>query len=211
MGEIDLNKFGLSGKIGPIVAYITKSGKQAYREYIVPNDPRTPKQLAYRSKFALVNSSLTPFCKVIKDGYSQKHNAYRSVISKVLREAIEGEYPNFRINYSKMQVAGGRLQLPTDITSEFDSELGALRITWNTKTCDDSKYNRSGDKVNIVCFDESRKKVFVKYYAASRRDGELTHQINESYESINPKDLHFWIYLSSRDLEDNSDSWYVEV
>ena len=43
MGKIDLNKMGLSGRIGPIIAYVTKGGKQAFRQYTVPSDPKTPK------------------------------------------------------------------------------------------------------------------------------------------------------------------------
>ena len=48
MGKIDLKTLKVSGRLGPVVTYATKSGKQVYRKYIVPNDPKTPKQLAYR-------------------------------------------------------------------------------------------------------------------------------------------------------------------
>lgn len=44
MGKIDINSLGISGKIGPIIAYVTKTGKQVFKKYVVPKDPRTEKQ-----------------------------------------------------------------------------------------------------------------------------------------------------------------------
>ena len=99
MGKIDLNTLRISGKIGSIVAYTTKYGKQVYRKYTIPNDPKTPKQQAYRMRFGLVNKSLSPLNKIIKRGFNDQHNAYRSVISQMLHNGVVGEYPNFSINY----------------------------------------------------------------------------------------------------------------
>ena len=186
----------------PVVVYKTKYGNEVVRKYVVPTDPKTPKQLAYRMKFTLINSSLSPFCKIIKDGYKHKHNAYRSVISKALREAIEGEYPNFSINYSKIQLADGKLKLPSNIDASIQNN--SLIFTWNPKTKGHSACNRSDDRVNIVCFDQSINKVFAMYNVASRGDGELN--IDIKYEN-----LHFWLYLSSIDGKENSGSGYVEI
>lgn len=111
MEELDLRKLPRSGKIGPVVVYTTKYGTEVLRKHVVPKDPKTPKQLAYRMKFTLVSSSLSPFCEIIKDGYNQKRGAYRAVLSKTLREAIEGEYPNFSIKFSKIQLTDGKLKL----------------------------------------------------------------------------------------------------
>ena len=213
--EIDLNKLRLSGKIGPIVAYTTKYGTEVIRKHVIPKDPKTPKQLAYRMKFTLVNSSLSPFSKIIKDGYIQKHNAYRGVVSQVLREAIEGEYPNFSINFSKIQLTEGKLKLPSKIDASIQNN--SLIITWNPQTKGQPVLNRSDDRVNIICFDQITKKVFVKYSAASRGDGEVSIDINKllkqesESQAINTDDLHFWLYLSSRDWKDNSGSGYIEI
>lgn len=215
MGSIDLNKLGISGKIGPIVAYKTKYGKQVYREYFVPNDPKTPKQLAYRMKFSLANSGLSPFLKFIKEGHNQNDNAYRSVISLVLREAILGEYPNFSIDYSKIPLSDGKLKLPEDITASIQNN--SLQISWNPEITGLPTRNRSDNKMNIVCFDESLQKVFAMYNVARRGDGVVNIDINEileqedSSQTINKDDLRFWIYFSSMDGKDNSGSWYVEV
>ena len=198
--EINFKKLRFSGKIGPVVAYTTKFGTEVLRKHVIPKDPKTPKQLAYRMKFALVSSCLSPFSSIIKDGYAQKRGAYRTVISNALREAIEGEYPNFSINYSKIQLTHGKLNLPSNINASIQNN--SLRLTWDPKTKGYSARNKSDDRVNIICFDESKKEVFVKFNVASRGDGELNIDINT-------ENLHLWIYLSSKDGKDNSGSEYV--
>jgi hypothetical protein len=199
----------------PVVVYKTKYGNEVVRKYVVPTDPKTPKQLAYRMKFTLINSSLSPFCKIIKDGYKHKHNAYRSVISKALREAIEGEYPNFSINYSKIQLADGNLKLPSNIDASIQNN--SLIITWNPQTKGQPVLNRSDDQLNIICLDESTNEVFVTYNAAKRGDGEVNIDINKllkrdsESQTINSEKLHFWLYLSSIDGKYNSESRYLGV
>ena len=211
--EIDLNKLRLSGKIGPIVAYTTKYGTEVIRKHVIPKDPKTPKQLAYRMKFTLVNSSLSPFSKIIKDGYIQKHNAYRGVVSQVLREAIEGEYPNFSINFSKIQLTDGKLKLPSKIDGYLQNN--SLIISWNPHTKGQPALNRSDDRINIICFDQSKNEVFVKYNAARRGDGEVSIDINKllkrdsESQTINTEKLNCWVYLSSKYGENNSGSWYL--
>ena len=212
--EFDLDKLRLSGRVGPVVAYTTKYGTEVLRKHVIPKDPKTPKQLAYRMKFTLVSSSLSPFCEIIKDGYNQKRGAYRAVLSKTLREAIEGEYPNFSINFSKIQLTDGKLKLPSKIDASIQSN--SLIINWNPQAEGQPALNRSDDMLNVICFDESKNKVFVKYSAARRGEGEVIIDINKilkqegSSEAINVEDLHFWVYFSSRYGEDKSGSWYLE-
>ena len=214
MEELDLRKLPRSGKIGPVVVYTTKYGTEVLRKHVIPKDPKTPKQLAYRMKFALVSSGLSPFSKIIKDGYNQKRGAYRAVFSKTISEAIEGEYPNFSLNYSKIQLTEGKLKLPSKI--EASKQNNSLIITWNPQTKGLPVLNRSDDKVNIVCLDESTNKVFVKYNAAKRGYGEVNIDINKllkrdsESQTMNFEKLHFWLYLSSKYGEDNSGSWYVD-
>src|SRR5699024_4344161 len=126
---IDLDKLPRSGKIGPVVVYTTKYGTEVLREHVIPKDPKTPKQLAYRMKFTLVSRAVSPFSKIIKDGHNQKPGAYRAVLSKALHEAIEGEYPNFNFNYSKIQLTNGKLKLPSKIEAAIQNNLFIL--TWN--------------------------------------------------------------------------------
>jgi hypothetical protein len=100
MGKIDINSLGISGKIGPIIAYVTKTGKQVFKKYVVPKDPRTEKQLASRMRFGLANSAASPLNKALKRSFSNQANAYRKTVSQILKNAIQGEYPDYSVDYS---------------------------------------------------------------------------------------------------------------
>lgn len=61
MGTYDSSKLsGLSGRIGPVVFYVTKNGKQVFRNHVKPTDPRTPAQRANRARFGLANKPSRP-------------------------------------------------------------------------------------------------------------------------------------------------------
>ena len=108
MGTIDLSKVsGLSGKVGPLVFYVTKNGKQVFRNHVKPTDPGTPKQVAHRAKFGLANKALSPLNKAITRGHPGDPNAYRAMVGKAYREAIEGEYPDFRDHSNSLFFALG--------------------------------------------------------------------------------------------------------
>ncbi|MEA5127263.1 MAG: DUF6266 family protein [Proteiniphilum sp.] len=132
MGTVDLSKLaGLSGRVGPIVTYATKSGKQVFRAYVKPNNPRTPKQMAHRTKFALANQALSPLNKIIKRGYPDDKNAYRRLVGKAYHEAVTGDYPHYSFDYGKVQVAAGKLQLPADIRLQFHPLSYTISLGWN--------------------------------------------------------------------------------
>ena len=58
----------ISGKIGPVTFYVNQFGTQVVRSYTKGKDPKTPKLLAHRMKFKLVNKGLSPLCEMINGG-----------------------------------------------------------------------------------------------------------------------------------------------
>ncbi|MDD4778526.1 MAG: DUF6266 family protein [Fermentimonas sp.] len=214
MGKIDLNKMGLSGRIGPVIAYVTKGGKQAFRQYTVPSDPKTPKQLASRMRFGLANSALAPLNSIIKHGYKDVNNAFRSAVSMVLKNAVTGEYPNYSVDYSKIQIAGGKLQPLTGVTATVDKDSGTVHFNWDPQPEGSSLPAKGNDQVNIACLNTAIPEAVNFINRAKRSDGSTTIDLNrlpgiETTKSIN--DLHFWVYLTSGDLKSNSDSVYVKT
>ena len=214
MGIIDLKNLGtISGKIGPYVGYVSKSGKQVLRKHIIPKDPHTPKQLAYRMRFGLVNKGLSPLNNVIKRGFPHNDNAYRSTVSKVLRDAVLGEYPDYRIDYSKIMVAEGKLQLPTFVNVVVNEETGSATFTWNPELIFETYPGSDDDQVNIVCLIESIRYAVSLINSAKRSASTVTVDLKSEFKlptKLNLDDIHFWFYLSTFDLMMNSDSVYVK-
>ncbi|SEA15511.1 hypothetical protein SAMN05216331_12215 [Porphyromonadaceae bacterium KH3R12] len=207
MGRIDLSKSGgMSGRIGPVVAYLTKDGKQVFRSYIKPADPKTPGQLAQRAKLGIVNKGLAPLRKVIKQGYPDKGNVYRTLIGKACREAVAGTYPDLYLDYGKIQIAEGTLQLPADIRLHFDPLSHTAVFSWNAQPVNPSLPGNDNDRVHIVCFDTAHPAEVQTLARGTRSAGRASVTLPEDWE---PATTHFWIYLASPDLRYNSNSMYL--
>jgi hypothetical protein len=207
MGSIDLKKIGaLSGKIGPLIAYVTNDGKQAFRTYTKPVDPQTPKQMANRMKLGLVNKSLAPLCKVIKQGYPDEPNAYRKLVGKACREAVEGEYPNLRFNYSKIHITRGMLQLPSQVHREYHPDTHELHFTWDAILTWASLPGNYQDKVTIVCLHAGEQPEVIIHHAGTRDDGRATLRLPEGWQV---EQTHSWLYLTSYNKQLHSTSIYI--
>lgn len=194
----------LSGKVGNVNTYIL-NGKQVVRANPIPNDPKTPKQLAHRMKFALVNKGLSPLNRSIKLGHRGDTSAYRSLVGKAYREAIVGEYPNFALDYSKIKIAEGKLQLPAEIKMELDDENRAVNFTWEAKIATSQNTAKANDQINIVAFNVKENIVDSFSGVAIRSDGKASITLPRGW---NLEDTHFWVYFSSFSLQMNSGSLY---
>ena len=198
---------GLSGKIGPIVTYV-RNGTQVVRSLPISNDPKTEKQLAHRMKFKLVNQGLSPLNSAIKQGYRNERDAYRTLVGKAYHEAIAGEYPDFRLDYSKIKIAVGKLQLPANIRMEKGDGEHTVAFSWDTQIVKPSDGSRSDDRVNIFYLSEDRRETGQYHGSAKRADGSATLNLPNGWK---PEETLFWIFLSSYDQQHNSDSHFVKL
>lgn len=195
----------LSGKIGPVTTYVL-NGKQVVRVNTIPHDPKTPKQLAHRMKFALVNKALSPLNSAIKLGHRGDTGAYRSLIGKAFKEAIIGEYPDFALDYTKIKIAEGKLQLPPEIMIEPDFENSTLLLKWDGQVSVSKDLAKDNDQINIVVYNVKENIVNSFSGVAKRSDGYVSITIHNARA---PEDMHVWVYFSSFSLQMNSDSVYV--
>lgn len=208
METVDFSKLlGISGKIGPLVAYVTKDGKQVFRTYAKPRNPQTPKQTVQRARFALVNKGLSPLHKIIKRGHPGNENVYRALIGKACREAVEGTYPDLYVNYGKIQISAGRLQLPTDIHLHLDPLSHTATFSWNTQLVYPFLPGSANDRINIVCFDTVHPAEVKTSPEYIRAVGKAVVTLDEMWH---PATTHFWIYFTSHDLQDISNSVYIQ-
>ena len=197
----------LSGKVGSITTYVI-NGVQVVRANTVPRDPKTPKQLAHRMKFGLVNSGLSPLNSAIKLGYRGDRNAYRTLVGKVYREAVLGEYPNLTLDYSKIKIAEGCLQPPADISIEFDAATNIALFSWDAQISEAQKRANVNDQVNIVVLNEKYNAVNHISEVAKRKEGAASIAVPNGWK---PAHTHFWLYFSSHTLQMNSESVYVKL
>lgn len=197
---------GASGKIGDIVTF-ERNGTQVIREYVIPKDPKSPAQLAQRMKCEVANKGLSPLKNKIKRGHIGNSKAYRSAIGNAMKYCIVGEYPNLSLNYSLVQIAEGKLQLPQNISFNAGTKTNTFNISWDSKLIFPDKPGKPNDNMNIVYFNEKLSVSKLLCDAPIRSEGKAYLRIPDNWE-IN--DTHIWIYMTSYDLLHNSDSVYLK-
>jgi hypothetical protein len=197
----------LSGKIGNVVVY-ERNGKQIVRSNPKQRDPKTPAQLAHRLKFSLANKGLSPLNNVIKIGFKNSEKSYRKLVGEAYHNAIIGEYPNFSMDYSRIQVAEGKVQLPSNIQMSYEEGSNIVGFIWDTQIADTAINSRPDDHVNIVCLNSIFLAEMHTFNISKRSDGKAFLELPIGWK---PEDLNFWIFITSYDLSENSDSIYLSI
>ena len=139
------------------------------RKIVKKHDPTTPKQLASRAKFALVNKKMSPLNNAIKKGFRGDAKVYRKAVTNAYHEAIAGEYSDYIFQYSKVKIADGKLEVPRKFSALADEDFCRVKFTWDPRRIDSSLTGKANDKVNIVCFNED----FLMILRHSAAKGEL--------------------------------------
>lgn len=198
---------GASGKIGDIVTY-ERNGTQVIREYVVPKDPKSPAQIAQRMKLELANRGLAPLKYIIKRGHLGNSKAYRSSISKAMKDCITGKYPNLSLDYSLVQVAEGKLQLPEYVSVDYDNVNRIIHLNWDNNLVLKDKPGRQDDAMYVIYLNERNLEAKQLSKAPIRSDGKASIKLPENWDIA---DIHLWIYMTSYDLKQNSDSLYLKI
>lgn len=142
----------ISGKVGNVVGSSWR-GKNYVRSLQKPScKPRSEKQLAQQAKFALAVRFLHPVKELLNIGFRQQNRpatGYNLAIKYTLVEAIIGQYPNYHIDYSKVQYSNGPLRRPEGL--KLISGTGCLVIIWHG---DGYRFNSFGDdQVHILIYE----------------------------------------------------------
>lgn len=198
---------GISGKIGPYVAFM-RDGKQFIREHTIPRDPKTPAQLAQRAKISLVNKGISPLNKVIKQNYPNNSGAYRSLVGKTIRECVVGAYPDLTIDYSRILLSEGEVLLPDHVTAAFQPDSGQITLNWDRELPPRSSRCLPDDLVNAVFLYTPKLGVLWSHLIAKRSEGTATVELHKGWD---PSNTHCWIYFTTRDLAQHSNSLYVKL
>ena len=103
---------GISGKVGTVIGYM-RNGKACLRSApITVKNPKTPAQLKQRAKFRLILGLLRPITEFLRIGFqnhASKMSAFNYAMSYNMKNAIQGMYPDFAIDYDKVMLSKGSL------------------------------------------------------------------------------------------------------
>lgn len=123
---------GFSGKVGSIVGSKWK-GQNIMR--VIPasvSNPRTPKQLNVRSRFALMGHFLSTQRRLVSTGFkaqAETLTAFNVAMQYNLANAITGEYPDLSIDFSQVKLSSGQLPVPSKMQAVVSSAL-SITLSW---------------------------------------------------------------------------------
>ena len=145
---------GFVGTIDNITYYTLPDGRTCAKAKNGPRTiPPTRQQLANEADTKLVAKFMKSFKEFISVGYQLEakkvhQNPYNMMVKYIRKNAIEGTYPNRRINITKVLVANGDLPAASE-TSVAVTEKG-LTFKWSTELV--RKASHHTDQVMMLAY-----------------------------------------------------------
>ena len=203
-----MNNGFLSGGMSNVVFYKMNDeqivrAKPAQKSKRTKLRRRTDKQWKQQARFAEA-SRVANFMKELLNQTFEKTKGQIGkcqAISYILSSAIQGEYPDYRVDFSKMLIARGRALKAEGATVSSTAE-NKLEFSWDTNT--GTNYAAAEDQAILVAYGERSGKVFYTLKGFSRRNGKGELPLM----SCSGSKMHVWISFRKRNGE-TADSVYL--
>ena len=199
MGKIKQGILGaFIGKVGTVIGSVWK-GKAVMRG-IAPSthDPKTTKQLQQRAKFAMVSTFLSKIQGFLRVGFDKSAvgmTELNAAFKYNFENIIGGTYPNYELDYNKMEVTKGNLALPYNPSAVVDSNV--LNVSWTDNS--GAGNAKDTDVAMILAYNSAKDQAVFTLAGGSRADclGSLTLPTAWSGDSV---DAWFSMRRADEDL-----------
>jgi len=169
-------KFGplgpFSGKLGKVIGYVDQNGIQRLRtigehHFVNPSD----KVLANWQRTSMTTAFLKPVIEFVRMGLAieakiKGMSAY-NLGSSLTRKAIIGQYPDFRIDFSKVLFSAGKM--PVVKMPEVIAADNGLMFTWDTSNLEEGMLHT--DQAMLMAYLPDKKMAFFTRSGAKRKQG----------------------------------------
>ena len=123
---------GFSGTVGPVVGRSWKGISVMQSKPPSKRRRSTDAQLRQMAKLRLMTPFVSPLTGLLNKTYVravQQMSCFNKAMSYNMRNAIIGDYPDFRINYPLVVLGVGDLLNPFNVSVQSDAE-GQIRFAW---------------------------------------------------------------------------------
>lgn len=195
------------GKVGSVVSY------QWRGIWVMRSVPKTStkkrslKQLANQQKMAVVLKLLQALLLFIRKGYylegeKRRMSAFNAAMSYHKKNALKGEYPNFKIDYEKVKFSEGDLEGAENL--QFTRLDDRIEFTWDPLPKDNGSYD---DQAMVLLFSKEDEKTLGELSGALRQEGkQVVHIESQTFKN---HDFEAYFAFISDDRSKVSDSMYV--
>ena len=206
MARINESMHGsFTGKVGKLVGgkwngvdYVRSIGKRK-------NTEASPSQQGHRSKMALTGSFARTIKQVVKVGFRSaavKMSGYNAAVRHLLKNAITGESPNYKLDYSKVKISQGE---NAGMVGASATSPAAETVTFNWNTKDVSGSVKHTDKAIMVVYCEAFNVSAFTIQGPDRSTG--TGAV--AMPAYSGQEVHTWLAFISADGKTVFDSSYT--
>ncbi|SHE76176.1 GNAT family N-acetyltransferase [Pedobacter caeni] len=197
---------GFHGRVGNLVGYTLK-GKHVIRMIGKSEKPLTPARKANCQKMTVVNEILNPSIHAIRAGFrlavvGTDRNEYNEAVSYNKKNALQGEYPNISLDYSKVLMSMGTL--PVAVNASISQNEEKITFNWDISDIPMSQYHN--DRAMLVIYFPDLKDTCYQLIGAKRVEGKDVLTIDPAY--IN-KRMEAYISFARQDGRAVSNSVHV--
>ena len=184
MARINNGIFGsISGKIGNIEGYVRKGVPLIRLKKRKTNIPPSLKQLAVRQKMKVVNVFIDSMTEFVAQGFdlvaaNETFTANNAAKSYQLLYAIQGEYPDFSIDYPKVRLSEGVLPVADD--AQVQPLTNGLLFTWGFDVNEGFYYQRQ--QVMLLVYAPAINLAFYTLSGARRMSGAETMELPDDFK-----------------------------
>ncbi|MES2454931.1 MAG: DUF6266 family protein [Bacteroidota bacterium] len=171
MGKSIWGPFGpMTGKIGNLV-YYRANGVNRVRTIGKITVPPTPAQLQIRMQMKVISQFLKLLTELLNVGFKMMakvgSSPFNAATAYNIRHALTGLYPDVSIDYSKVMISMGSLELPTEMDVQLTTE--GLQFTWDGTS--PNYYPRPDDQALLLAYFPGQHKAVYELYGPNRQVG----------------------------------------
>lgn len=206
MAKFIAGSFGYpSGKIGNSVFYML-NGQLVCRAIGKPGKPSL-KQLANRQAMAVTMQLLNPMADFINVSFKLEaegtfKNPHNIATSYNKKEALTGSYPNISVDYTKVVLSKGSLEMAKHLHVTKGED--GINLTWDTGIAENGDID---DSVMVMVCHPVQKKASNYLNAARREDGGCFIPLNRDWKLA--EQMEIYVCFKSANGKLISDSAYV--
>ncbi|MBB2148684.1 DUF6266 family protein [Pedobacter gandavensis] len=194
-----------SGKIGNMVFYML-NGQPVCRSKGKPGKPSL-KQLANRQAMAVAMDLLKPMKDFINVSFKRESegsvkNPHNLATSYNKKQALTGDYPNITIDYSKVILSKGTLEMAADL--KVSKGTDGLNLSWNSSIAENGVED---DILMVAVSHPTKKRASLFLNAAKRGDGSCFVPLDREW--MMTAQMEVYVCLKSANEQLISDSAYV--
>jgi len=197
---------GFSGKVGTVIGASWKGIDYMRSRATSISNPNTPAQLEHRARFATIVKFLHPLTSFLRIGFKSqaiKMSAFNAAMAVNIKNAITGVFPNFEIDFTKVQVSQGNFPGALN-PATLAAIAGAIEFTWEDNSWETDA--NATDEAVLVVYNPAKEAVVSVVGGISRSIGTQTIVLPNAYTG---DEVHCYIAFTNANKSVISNSQYI--